>query len=136
MAKRFNFMKRVGDDVETFYPKTATDNVVVETSDGEIPLDDVLDNKGACLVYTEERALESTDKEILFDITEGQMTGEVIDTLKGTVMGTTEPEDTNYLWLDTSGEKGVLKFYNSDAEEWKPIKISSSDAELGEEIED
>ena len=43
MAKRFNFMKRVGDDVETFYPKTATDNVVVETSDGEIPLDDVLD---------------------------------------------------------------------------------------------
>lgn len=35
MAQRFNFMKRINGKAETFYPKTATDNIIRETSSGE-----------------------------------------------------------------------------------------------------
>ena len=51
MAQRFNFMKRVNGAVETFYPKTATDNIVRETENGEKKLDDILDEKGAFMEY-------------------------------------------------------------------------------------
>lgn len=131
MAQRFNFMKRVNGSIETFYPKTATDNVVKETPNGEKKLDTILDEKGAFMEYNEENANESTGTDLMFDVLGDVIDSEKIEHIKGTIVGDTEPEDTRYLWIDKSGETAAMKFYNTDTEAWEQVTIAeNSDVEL------
>ena len=137
MAKRFNFMKRVNGVAETFYPKTSADNVVRETKDGEKKLDTILDEKGAFVQYTEQAANESVENDLLFEVIGDVIDPDTIKTIKGTVVGETAPEDTQYVWVDKSGEIAVLKYYNAETNSWTAIDIGADSAvELGEEIED
>ena len=131
MAQRFNFMKRVNGAVETFYPKTATDNVIRETADGEKNLNDILDEKGAFMEYNEENAQESTGKDLMFDILGDVVDSEKIESVRGTIVSETEPDDTRYLWIDKSEDAATMKYYNSEEETWKPVTIAeNSDVEL------
>lgn len=144
MAKRFNFMKRVDGIVETFYPKTSTDNVVKETSSGEKKLDDILDEKGGFIQFTKQN--ESTGNDLLFEVLGDVVDSETTKSLRGTVVGNTSPEDTRYLWVDKSTENVSLKFYDSSTETWRLIDVgvgegtevtdSDMDIELDSDIED
>ena len=137
MAKRFDFRKRVDGIVETFYPKTSADNVVRETKDGEKKLDTILDEKGAFVQYTEQAANESVENDLLFEVIGDVINPDTIKNIKGTVVGETAPEDTQYVWVDKSGEIAVLKYYNAETNSWTAIDIGAdSTVELGEEIED
>ena len=136
MAQRFNFMKRVNGTAETFYPKTATDNVVKETPNGEKKLDDILDEKGAFMQYTEQVADESTGNDLLFEILGDVIDSETIKSIKGTIIGELPPEDTRYLWIDKSGETAVMKYYNADTETWEPVTIGGTSGGSGTIISD
>ena len=131
MAKRFNFMKRVNGIVETFYPKTSTDNVIRETSDGEKTLDNLLDEKGAFMQYTENTADNSTENDLLFEVLGDVIGEEMVKSIKGTIVGDTPPEDTGYLWIDKSGEVAVMKYYDDSTETWETVTLgNSSDVNL------
>lgn len=125
MAQRFNFMKRVNGTAETFYPKTATDNVVKETPNGEKKLDDILDEKGAFMQYTEQVADESTGNDLLFEVLGDVVGSEVVQSIRGTIVGDTPPEDTKYLWVDKSSDVASIKFYDEDEKAWKPISLGT-----------
>lgn len=136
MAKNFIFQRRMNDVIETFYPKTTTDNVVKVTSNGEEKLEDVLEKKGGFLEFTEQTAEDSTNTDIMFDVLDESHEGETIDKLKGTVIGDTPPDDTNYLWIDNSGEKATVNVYDSEIEDWKVVRIAEDPVELESDIEE
>ena len=123
MAQRFNFMKRVNGTAETFYPKTATDNVVKETPNGEKKLDDILDEKGAFMQYTEQVADESTGNDLLFEILGDVIDSEIMESIKGTIVSPVAPSDTKYLWIDTSTTPYVLKCYDINHNKWISVSI-------------
>lgn len=125
MAKDFIFSKRVNGVVEKFYPKTSTHNVTKEVDNKEVSLDDLLDDKGKFAQYSETVAEKSTETDLMFEVL-GDITGsEKIETLKGTIVSPTEPADKKYMWLDNSGDTGVLKFYNEPTGKWTPISLGS-----------
>ena len=126
MAQRFNFMKRVNGTAETFYPKTATDNVVKETPNGEKKLDDILNEKGAFMQYTEQVADESTETDLLFEVLGDVIGSETIESIRGTIVSETAPDDTRYLWVDKSTDPAVLRYYNTEIESWKVINMGST----------
>ena len=136
MAKRFDFRKRVNGTAETFYPKTSTDNVVRETPNGEKKLDDILDEKGAFMQYTEQVADESTGNDLLFEVLGDVIDSETIKSIKGTIIGELPPEDTRYLWIDKSGETAAMKYYNADTETWEPVTIGGTSSGSGTIISD
>ena len=126
MAKRFDFRKRVDGIVETFYPKTSTDNVVKETSSGEKKLDDILDEKGAFKEFTEQVADESTETDLLFEVLGDVIDSETIESIRGTIVSDTAPDDIRYLWVDKSTDPAVLRYYDSETESWRVINMGSA----------
>ena len=126
MAKRFDFRKRVDGIVETFYPKTSTDNVVKETSSGEKKLDDILDEKGAFKEFTEQVADESTETDLLFEVLGDVIGSETIESIRGTIVSDTAPDDIRYLWVDKSTDPAVLRYYDSETESWRVINMGSA----------
>lgn len=136
MAKRFNFMKRVNGSVDTYYPKTATDNIVRETKNGEKNLDDILDEKGGFIQYTEQVADESTGNDLLFEVLGDvvDVDSEAIKSIKGTVVGETPPEDTQYVWIDKSSDIAVMKVYDESLGDWKVVDIGADTVELDADI--
>ena len=136
MAKRFNFMKRVNGSVDTYYPKTATDNIVRETKNGEKKLDDILDEKGAFIQYTEQVADESTGNDLLFEVLGDVVDSGAIKSIKGTVVGETPPEDTQYVWIDKSSDISVMKVYDESLGDWKVVDIGADTVELDADIEE
>ena len=139
MAKRFDFRKRVDGIVETFYPKTSTDNVVRETSSGEKKLDDILDEKGAFMQYTEQVADESTGNDLLFEVLGDVIGSETIESIRGTIVSDTAPDDVRYLWIDNTTDPAVLKCYDTETESWKVVNMGSgggsSDSNSGVELD-
>lgn len=126
MAKDFIFSKRVNGVVEKFYPKTSTHNVTKEVDDKEVTLDDLLDDKGKFAQYSETVAEKSTETDLMFEVLGDIIGSEKIETLKGTIVSPTEPADKKYMWLDNSGDTGVLKFYNEPTGKWTPISLGNS----------
>lgn len=126
MAKRFDFRKRVDGIVETFYPKTSTDNVVKETSNGEKKLDAILDEKGAFKEFTEQVADESTETDLLFEVLGDVIDSETIESIRGTIVSNTAPDDIRYIWVDKSTDLAVLRYYDSETESWKVINMGSA----------
>ena len=67
----------------------------------------------------------------MFDILGDVVDTETVESIKGTIVSETEPEDTRYLWVDKSGDTATMKYYNTDTETWKPVTIAeNSDVEL------
>lgn len=126
MAKNVIFQRRVDGALKTFYPKTATDNVVRKTDNGEKSLDTILDNKGAFIQYTEDIVDNSGKNDLLLEVLGDVVNGETIKDTKGTIISNQAPEDTGYLWIDKSGKRSVLKYYDADAGRWKPVTIGNS----------
>ena len=139
MAKRFDFRKRVDGIVETFYPKTSTDNVVRETSSGEKKLDDILDEKGAFMQFTEQNANESTGNDLLFEVLGDVIGSETMESIRGTIVSGTAPDDVRYLWIDNTTDPAVLKCYDTETESWKVVNMGSgggsSDSNSGVELD-
>ena len=126
MAKRFNFMKRVDGTVETFYPKTSTDNIIKETSNGEKKLDTILDEKGAFVEYNETNVKESTGNDLFFEVVGDIINSDKMETLKGIIATSEEPSDKKYLWVDTSNTPYTLKCYNESSNNWEIIFTAAS----------
>lgn len=125
MARDFIFQRRVNGVIETFYPKTNTKNVVKTVDNSEISLDTILDGKGAFVQYNESVAEKSTDTDLMFEVLGNVIdsNGEIIRSIKGTIIGEIPPEDTGYLWIDKSGEVAVMKYYNDTTDTWEPVSI-------------
>ena len=134
MAQNFIFQRKIDGVIKDFYPKTNTNLVTRETSSGEQTVDDILDKKGGFIPYSEESADKQTDTELMFDIVENASSSEEPTTTRGTVVGETPPDDTRYLWADSSGEDAELKYYNDTTSNWEPIKIEQNDIELVSDI--
>ena len=126
MAKNFIFQRRINGSLETFYPKTATDNVIRETENGEKKLDTILDNKGAFIQYNGDTVNNSGKNDLMFEFLGDVANAETVKSTNGTIISDTAPDDTNYLWLDKSGKKAILKYYNPETENWKPVTIGNS----------
>ena len=126
MAKNFIFQRRINGSLETFYPKTATDNVIRETKNGEKKLDTILDNKGAFIQYNGDTVNNSGKNDLMFEFLGDVANAETVKSTNGTIISDTAPDDTNYLWLDKSGKKAILKYYNPETENWKPVTIGNS----------
>lgn len=126
MAKKFDFRKRVNGTIETFYPKTSTDNVVKETANGDKSLDAILDEMGGFKQYSEEVVNETNDNDLLFEVLGDVVGSEEIKSIAGTIVSNTPPEITNYIWVDKSTDVATLKYYNTESETWKPITLGSS----------
>lgn len=131
MAKDFIFQRRVNGIIETFYPKTSTDNVVKETANGSKTLADILDEKGGFIQYSEESVGETGDNDLLFEVLGDVIGGETINSIAGTIVSNTPPETTNYIWVDKSTEVATLKYYNNETETWEPISLDSSGGNSG-----
>lgn len=136
MAQNFIFRKRVNGVVDTFYPKTATSNVVRETKDGEKKLDDILDEKGSFMQYSEKAAEESGKNDLLFEVLGDVIDSESIQSMKGTIVSDTPPEDTQYMWVDNSSETAILRVYDSESDSWKSVNFNSDQIELEGDIEE
>lgn len=54
---------------------------------------------------------------------------------RGPIISKTPPENTSHLWIDTSTDDGVLKFYNDSTGIWEVLNISSG-IELDSDIEE
>lgn len=129
-------MKRVNGSVDIYYPKTATDNIVRETKNGEKNLDDILDEKGGFIQYTEQVADESTGNDLLFEVLGDVVDSGVIKSIKGTVVGETPPEDTQYVWVDKSSDISLMKVYDESLGDWKVVDIGADTVELDADIEE
>ena len=136
MAQNFVFRKILDGVLETFYPKTVTDNVVRKINGEEKKLDAILDEKGGFIPYTEKSADESTGNDLMFEIIGDVQTGETMKSIHGTVIGQTPPEDTKYIWVDSSADIAVLRCYDPETDTWKPINIGSEQVELDSDITD
>lgn len=124
MAQSFIFKRRINGVIETFYPNTTTDNVVRKFGETEKPLNTILDEKGGFRQYSEQVAEESAENDLMFEVLGDVYDSESIHSLRGTIIGNTPPSDTRYMWLDKSSDIAVLKFYDEDIDEWRPVDIS------------
>lgn len=131
MAREFVFQRRINGVIDTFYPKTVTHNIVRNSGNEEIPLDTILDGKGAFMQYTESVAEKSTDNDLMFEVLGAAIDGETIYSLRGTIIGTEPPSDTRYMWLDKSGVVAVLRYYDDETETWEAIDITGGQSGVG-----
>lgn len=96
--------------------------------------------------YNEQVANESTGNDLLFEVLGDVVGSEVVQSIRGTIVGDTPPEDTNYLWVDKSSDVASIKFYDEDEKAWNPISLgtgggsgsidNSTSVELDSDIEE
>jgi len=72
------------------------------------------------------KSLTEKQKDILLNATKGEKGDKGDKGKDAAIQSATEPEDTSYMWLDTSVEPPLLKRYNADTSTWESVNDTTA----------